>query len=129
MTQPIPITPEQPPQWAVEAAKEMALDGCYPRIDGVAEATNYIAAIIARHAPQAPAVSDTEMLDWLEKHMLASGYPVHLLGLSRAQTNGTTIITGVGSGPFEKRFDGPSGPQPLRSAILAAMKGEREGKK
>ena len=68
MNDPIKITPETPPQWAVEAAKEITARTCsigFLDYKGTTEnpgdrATydneeREAAAIIARHAPQAPA--------------------------------------------------------------------------
>lgn len=87
------------PQWCVEAAKEInvALSGIL-----TADTIGTLAAIIARHAPAAP--GDTEMLDWLE------------------------------TGPVVPFDNTPYGVQPefarmrvTRSAILAAMRGEKEG--
>lgn len=73
---PRPITPQDPPQWAVDAAKEVLRyhmtmyertsghDGCYPE-EG--------AAIIAKHAPQ-PAPRDTaEVRMAIEGVMLSVG--------------------------------------------------------
>ena len=114
MSQPIPITPGQPPQWAEEAANEISeIPGISIHVDGkcgdwhtesVPETT--ISAIIARHAPQAPAVSDTEMLDWL------------------LTPNGGAYVYWCNENGEWSDVRGAR-----RSAILAAMSGEREGKR
>jgi hypothetical protein len=62
-------------------------------------------------------LKDKERLDWLEKLCLASSYYTELRGLGLPQSNGVVIVTGCGSGPFEKRTVGPSGPNPLRQAL------------
>ena len=89
-------------------------------------ALNLLDSIVNKSTPASDRLRELEedkaRLDWLESYMLASSYPVLLKGLSRPQTNGTTIITGIDSGPFQKTIDGPSGLNPLRSAIDAARK-------
>jgi len=71
---------------------------------------------------------DKERLDWLEKVSNESGYHVELRGLSIPQSNAMIIRTGCGSGAFMRNYKGQSGPNPLRSAIDAAMQPAKEAK-
>lgn len=113
----IPSSPDQPiPSWAVEAAAIIACDR-YP--DSQREEKR-VARIIARHyenrhAPTPSAESDTAMLQWLEDGHNTLSWNDRAGGfiVQRCQQ----VVGNIGVG------------RTIRSALLAAMKGEQgEGK-
>lgn len=68
-------------------------------------------------------LSDADRIDWLERMMFGSGYKTEIQ-MTRcemiAQVRGAEVRTMVGSGPWQKSFNGPD----LRSAIDAAINSE-----
>ena len=125
MSQPIPITPDTPEVCPVCQGHGIMPHGFFEHPAGVSFGSTSCENVKcrpcdgtgilwpARHAPQAPAVSDTEIVEWLEGNTVE----LYCAGLYDG-THAAVICRG-------KTFKGAT----LRSAILAAMKGEREGKK
>jgi len=115
LNEPRPITAsDQPiPQWAVAAVER--LNRHFPDLGLTGEGITIASRIIARHAPTPSAESDTAIVEWLEREGHSCDQSVYAEPSAR----------------FCARWgrSGVAYSATLRSALLAAMKGEQgEGK-